>query len=103
MVGPLPLLNLRKPELLLMVRELVVSDPFVWRMFPLVIVRFPFGCVIFPVLSMAKIVAEEEPMTNELLAPPATGLMAKVANGELVPMPKLPFDLITARVLEAAE
>jgi hypothetical protein len=43
-----------------------------------------------PLLVMMKEVLVEEPTTNWLLAPPAVGLMDRVAKGVVVPMPTLP-------------
>ena len=41
-----------------------------------------------PELVMMKLVAVEEPTTNWLEESPATGLIANVAQGEVVPTPE---------------
>ena len=44
----------------------------------------------FPPASTMNLVAEEEPMTNDGLRLPATGLIESLAKGEVVPMPTWP-------------
>ncbi len=67
------------------VRFVVEAVPFT--------VKSAAGFVVFtptlPAFVIMKAVAVEEPTTNSVLAPPATGFTESVANGEEVPIPRI--------------